>query len=266
MAWVFQGLPRLIADQDENGELVYGSTASYVYLGDNYVASLSASIPLTLTLVSRINGASTNIVIAANENNYSSVLSGPSGGAKASMARLSDGRIAIVYGLSWGGYVSGDTALYALIVEKDGSINAPAVRFDDLSTSNDHYNAFNGLELVPDASQGGFWITYSAGPSLNKLFHFSSLLSQLSNPIITKGNDIIYGDIDGIRVASSADSLIRRYDNNGSLTAETAYDPSFLSGNIRFNFKTTTENFANASLIDQTTTRESLVNRGLNDR
>ena len=59
----------LLKNSFSHGALIYGSNPSYVYLGDNYVANLSASRNfVSLQLVSRINGSSSNIRLASFSN------------------------------------------------------------------------------------------------------------------------------------------------------------------------------------------------------
>jgi hypothetical protein len=215
---------RLLKNSFSHGALIYGSNPSHVYLGDNYVANLSASRNfVSLQLVSRINGSSSNIQIASFSNANNCLAGG-------GIARLSDGRIAVLYGIE---YIRGAVALYAVIVEQDGTIKGPTVRVADSNYPN---IPFSNIEVIADVTGGGFWVAYSVVAGYKTAHHYSASLSAVSTPIVAQGSDLIFGDIDGLRIASSVDSLIRRYDNNGNLTAETVYDPVVYAGDIRFSF------------------------------
>ena len=65
-------------------------------------------------------------------------------------ARLSDGRIAVLYGME---YMNGAAALYAVIVEQDGTIKGPTVHVADSNYPN---IPFSNIEAIADITGGGF--------------------------------------------------------------------------------------------------------------
>ena len=230
----------LLSGSSPYGTIASGPRLDYVHLGNDYIARTSFVYVwpgnfTSVELTSRVDGSKKSIGIQGSTQ-YSFQA------GNATLARLSDGRVAVAWSTrASGDWDFGDSSLYVSIIDIDGVIRTPAVRITDGFGSDAFGNSNGGvnIELTADLAGGGFWVSTGIDGKSRIAYHLNTSLTTVSSSTIVYGTDIVYADIDGIRIADSAAGLIRHFDAQGRVLSQTAYDSSALSGDLRVNLVTT---------------------------